>query len=122
LVRRDYRKYVQSITEEVQTNPKRFYSLINSRKKLSRISHEVERNDNSASADDGAELFNTFFKSNFSTENFELPMNYQVPLVTPISLCNNYCSYNDVYSISNNISESRGAGADGIPAIFVKIH
>lgn len=119
LVRRDTTNYINSITDEIKVNPKRFFSLINSRRKSPRIPSDVSLGDNNASNEERSELFNNFFASNFSSVNIDID-NLNIVPVTNGSLCNFSTSSIEILKLINQIPISRGSGIDEITAVFIK--
>ena len=73
LLHQDYDEYVNAIADEIHSNPRRFWTLINSRRKCSRIPISVKFKSNSFSRDDRPGAFNTYFSSNFSPPNSSPP-------------------------------------------------
>jgi hypothetical protein len=121
MVRRDYRLYINSILDDIKSNPKRFWSLVNSRRKSQRIPLELHLNELKASGGERPELFSTFFYDNFAKQsNGIIPPPPPLRQVTNHFLSTINTTPAEVFQIINDIPEARGAGSDEIPAIFVK--
>ena len=119
LVRRDYRQYVDSITDEVKTNPKRFFTLINTRKQSHRIPTELKWGDKCVSDSGRADIFNDYFNANFVPDNPDLLTPPVFPIV-PDELNNISTFPVEISKIIDAIPTSRACGYDGLTAIFIK--
>jgi hypothetical protein len=119
LVRVKHNQFLNSCFESIDTNPKRFWSMVSHKSKKGSIPHEVYlENDVAVDPQAKAKLFNEFFHSQFNGKTYEVPLNTR-------SFINDNLSYMsvselDVYELLINLDVSKAHGPDGLPAIFYK--
>ncbi|XP_046406403.1 uncharacterized protein LOC124171300 [Ischnura elegans] len=118
LLRRDYSNSIKSITDDMASNPKRFWSLFNSKRKSTRIPTIVKSGQESFSGVERPSAFNKYFSSNFTppTPQFELPTlnpvcshSLTVVSVTP----------EETLRLLESLPSNKATGADGLGSLFL---
>lgn len=119
LLQRDYNNHIQEAADQMSSNPKRFWSLVNSRKRLPGIPNSVNHENKSASDTDRPSLFNEYFCSNFQTpfSSSSLPL---VDSICSHSLSNIETTPDEVKNIISSLKSSRATGPDGLSPILLK--
>lgn len=118
----DYKNYISSCEQNIQTQPKNFWKFISNSRKDSGIPASVTYGDMSASnGEEVCQLFSNFFKTVYEP----LSQTYHKANINN-SLSNNSIindikfSPGEILDKLKFLDENKGAGDDGIPSYFVK--
>ena len=118
LVSIDYKKYINSIENDLITNDRNFWSFVNSRKNEYPNNFYYD-NKNTCDSNDIVNLFAEFFSNVFSETNLpDFQTNYN-PIIDDI-ISSIIVTDEDVKRAINKLKEHNSAGPDGIPPIFIK--
>jgi hypothetical protein len=115
-----FNDFVNKACEDVHNNPKRFWSVASTKLKSKKrsIPNEVFYEDMNESDSKGkADLFNSYFYSQFNTKTYKLP---QLNSFVNDNLSNLYLNVTDVYSTLIRVDINKAQGIDGIPTIIYR--
>uniref|UniRef100_A0A2A4JB85 Reverse transcriptase domain-containing protein n=1 Tax=Heliothis virescens TaxID=7102 RepID=A0A2A4JB85_HELVI len=118
-----YKKYIGNIENGITKNPKLFWSFIKNKRKGS-STYPAQMSLNNKIAVGGREICNMFgemFASTFSVPDDTYPSLASSPrALTSAALCNLQFDSEEIYRELAGLDETKGAGSDGIPPIFIK--
>jgi hypothetical protein len=119
-VTRKFNEFINEACDDIASNPKRFWGLVSNKARSSKqgIPDDIHYDNNHATEPlKQAELFNTYFFSQFNGSQFVLPTIQ--PFVNN-NLCNINVNVNDVYKVLIKLNVNKAQGADGIPTIIYR--
>lgn len=121
LIKSCYQSYISLIESSIKSNPKIFWSFIKQKRKFvsSYPSKMSYNNATGASNDEICNLFASCFSSGFDNINTGYVSNNSVTHNLTATLHDIYLSENEVERVLKGLDWRKGAGSDGIPAIFV---
>ena len=120
LVKRKHNNYLADVTNNLHTNPKRFWSLTRTKSKRKSIPNEITLGEHSESNARGkAKLFNSFFASNFAPST-ETPTVPTINHFIDEDLATLDISIVDVRLILSSLDTNKATGPDNISATFLK--
>ena len=118
ILRKKYSEYINSISLQIPNNPRRFWQLINSRKKSPRIPLEISYNNKTASCNGRASLFIDFFSDSLQSHlNVTSP---QISSVLSDSLSIIKTTPEEVKTILQSLPPRRALAPDNIHSIFLR--
>ena len=118
LIHHDYCAYVESMTSDALADNKKFWSLINSRRKSERIPSQITYNHVHCTGPNRAALFNDYFQSNFvDSNNIVYPTIHQV---IPHTLANIRTNHVEVFNLLSSLSLTKATVPNTIPNIVLK--
>lgn len=115
LIRRKHKEYIDKCADDLASNPKRFWGLVNSKQHGNGIPHTVRFNqETSRRPVQMANLFNKYFHSVLTPPvlNLVLPV---IPKVPDDELREVILTQNDVRSVITKLNKCKAIGNDGIP-------
>lgn len=116
-----YKQYIEKTQIEIKSNPKTFWTFINSKKKSNGFPSIMNYdNIDSSSPQTIVDMFADFFKSVYQNDN-QLNSNELNQTVFPCyDIRTSVVSESDVLNIISSLNESVSSGPDGLPPIFLK--
>ena len=116
----NYRKYIIDMQNNLATDPKKFWTYVNSKKKTHGFPSSMSYNNvQCSSPKDICENFACFFESVYVSDSSQVPsvslFNNNINIST---LC---LSYECILEALLNLDESKGSGPDNIPPVLLKI-
>ena len=125
LIRSKYNAYLRQLADNIQDNPKKFWSFYSVKTRTRKLPLAIKKdvNSNSLVTDtlEKANLFNNYFNSVFSKPCKEPLPPGLCPIVPPLrELSNVVISVNEVESILKNLDPSKSPGPDGLTSRLLK--
>ena len=125
LIRSKYNAYLSQLADNIQDNPKKFWSFYSAKTKTRKLPLAIKKdvNSNSLVTDtlEKANLFNNYFNSVFSKPCNEPVPPGTYPIVPPLGeLSNIVISVKEVESILKNLDPSKSPGPDGLTSRLLK--
>ncbi|XP_055603912.1 uncharacterized protein LOC129752143 [Uranotaenia lowii] len=110
--------YLNELQQNIQSEPKRFWKYVNSKRKSNLIPKNVSYNNNKAeSLEDASELFAEYFHSVYRLSNAEIEQERQ----SPVEILPEFTiAASDIRRKILSLDESKSCGPDGIPNSFLK--
>lgn len=119
LIRNDYKSHISSTEKNIRSNPKAFWTHVNSLKNSNKVPSVMTYNDSTFDDDFSiANAFSTYFGSVF--ESSEKPVLYKKKFMNTSTIAFNYIDIHSIKNKINNLDKNKGAGPDLIPPIFIK--
>ena len=125
LIRSKHNAYLRQLADNIQDNPKKFWSFYNVKTKTRKVPLAIEKdvNSNSLVTDtlEKTNLFNNYFKSVFSKPCKKPVPPGLYPIVPPLrELSKVFISVKEVESILKNLDPSKSPGPDGLTSRLLK--
>ena len=114
-----YRQYLVKLTDDLKTNPKRYWTFVKCVGKTSKMSSVLYRDDGSLASDDTerAEIFNKAFAGKFSKPS---PSIFPHAKSYPIdSLSHFYVTESSIRAALNQLTQNKACGPDNISARII---
>jgi hypothetical protein len=119
MVREKHNTFLEHCLDNIDVNPKKFWSLVSTKNKTKSIPDEINFNGTTASSPQHkAELFNQYFSSQFNNSLYDVP---DVLEFVNDNLSSIVLSVDDVYQVMLDLDTSKCNGPDGIPIIVYKM-
>jgi hypothetical protein len=118
LLRRDYDNSIKSISDDLIVNPKRFWSLFNSRRKSARLPSIIKSDLGHFSGAARPSAFNSYFASNFTLPNPQIVLPTLLP-VCPHSLSTISVLPQEILSLLKSLPPNKATGADALGSLFL---
>ncbi|KAG8233789.1 hypothetical protein J437_LFUL013380 [Ladona fulva] len=114
LLKLDYRNYIDSVSSQAASNPMRFWTMINSRRKGGKIPERFHLDQRTTSGPNRSFLFNEYLQSVFTP-----PSNsYDFDALQVESVCS--FSLSSIATTADNLYTNRAIGSDLIGSMFLK--
>ena len=119
LINTKYNQYILNSSENISTNPKRFWGLVRSRCKNKTLPVELNHEDSIAtSSQEKANLFNLFFSTNFSAAVHEQPPDSNT-FINP-DLADVRLEVAEVRLLLTTMNANKASGPDNLPGTLLK--
>ena len=115
-----YETYLGRMRDRLNTNPRAFFSFVNSKRRSTGFPSYLKNGDNESSTDTGiANLFADFFQSTYTLSN-PLTSDYPYAIQEFNFIPNIVLSYHEVWSGLKSLKPNFSAGPDGVPASILR--